>query len=41
VHPPIYTHVANKDIKKLGWGSGTELEADAKGSKLIIEKLTF
>jgi len=30
--------IPQKLIKKLGWKSGTELEAEVKGDKLIIER---
>ena len=30
--------IPNNIIKKLGWKSGTELNADLKNNKLIIEK---
>ncbi len=30
--------VPSKLIKKLGWKSGTELEIEVKGDKLIIER---
>jgi len=30
--------IPNKDIKKLGWKGGEELETEVKGNKLIIEK---
>ena len=30
--------IPQKLIKKLGWKSGTELEAEIKGDKLVIEE---
>jgi bifunctional DNA-binding transcriptional regulator/antitoxin component of YhaV-PrlF toxin-antitoxin module len=30
--------IPNKIVEKLGWKTGTDLEADIKGNKLIIEK---
>jgi len=30
--------IPNKIIERLGWKAGTELNADLKGKKLIIEK---
>lgn len=34
----IYVVIPNKLIEKLGWKGGEDLEADAKGDKLIVEK---
>ena len=30
--------ISNKLVEKLGWKTGDELEAEAKGDKLVIEK---
>jgi bifunctional DNA-binding transcriptional regulator/antitoxin component of YhaV-PrlF toxin-antitoxin module len=30
--------IPNKDIEKLGWKGGEELETEIKGNKLVIEK---
>ena len=34
----FFTVIPNKDIKKLGWNGGEELETEVKNGELVIRK---